>query len=398
MENSRTAETRTWAGLDWVSGSVDLWDLLREVGWGGTVRNILGDEQPRMGFDDLAAHLRGFGPRPKSDADANGELVVGKRAQFIPPDATCLDIAHRAFSYLFADSGLVLAADAAGGAFYAFRWMVTNVWGEPAGMIELGGCMAERKGGRPSLRFELTGLGCSIVEQRGNASADHAEPWCALSAKLTRVGGLLTRVDIAFDDFDGHRNLAMARCMYEIGEFDYRFGGELHRPKYQAFEKSHGGGSSFYVGHSSSERQLRVYEKGKKAGDQESPWVRWEVQMRSSKRRRIALDVLTDPIAYMRGAFAALDFVSSCLQRLAVANEVSKATLKSVRRHVKRQYGTTVYALMQMAPDRESFCDLIETFGRDGVPRWMKAGRLTWADVAGTSQCPDSTEENGNGT
>src|SRR5690606_9225936 len=100
-----------------------------------------------------------------------------------------------------------LADDAAPGKFYAFRWMLTNHSGEPAGMLELGGCLTSRKNGRPSLRFELTGLGCAIVEGRGDASADHAQRWCALRAKLERVEAVLSRADIAFDDFDGKRNL-----------------------------------------------------------------------------------------------------------------------------------------------------------------------------------------------
>lgn len=374
---------RTWAGIDWLAGSVDLWDLLSECGWRGEHTTL----------DGLAAHLRAYGPKKKgTEADENGELVTGKRAPFVPADAVVTSIAQAAFRHLFEGTGLVLASEAGPGSFYAYKYLLTNVWGDVAGMIELGGELTQRKGGRPSLRFELTGNGCGLFEHRGDPSADHAQRWCALRAKLERVGTMLTRVDIAYDDFDGVRNLALARCMYEVGEFDYTFAGERHRPQYKAFDASKGG-NTFYVGNSTSEKQLRVYEKGKQLGDEDSSWVRWELQMRSSTRKRITLDVLSDPMAYMRGAFQCLDFVASCMARLEVAGEVTKATAKSVLRHVKRQYGPTIFQLVRLAPSPEHLHQLITALAVDKVPRWAKTGRLTWADVPGLINGPDDDNE-----
>ncbi|MDI9239858.1 replication initiation factor domain-containing protein [Lysobacter sp. LF1] len=398
LEHARTTSSRTWAGLDWLAGSVDLWSLIEEMDWRSRAPSIDGFETDVTTFEGLAAHLRAYGPKRKRDDDhtADGELVVGKRNPFVPADGIVISLVQAAFCYFFAGTGLVLAAEAAPGSFYAYRFMLHNVFGDNAGMIEIGGELTQRKGGRPSLRFELTGLGCALYEQRGDACADHAQRWLALRAKLASIDTLLSRTDIAFDDFDGTRNLALARCMYELGEFDYRFAGERKRPEAKGFEDyGSGKGSTFYVGHSSSEKQLRVYEKGKKAGDPDSPWVRWEVQLKGSTRRRVSLDVLSDPMAYMRGAFACLDFVSSCVQRLVVANEVSKATLKSIKRHVKRMYGASLYQFVRLAPSAEALLDLIEMISTDKVPRWMKnAGRLTWADVSGIDQCPDSMENN----
>src|SRR5690606_19625892 len=165
---------------------------------------------------------------------------------FVPPPSIVQDIARAAFDHLFAGTGLVLSKEARGGKFYAFRWMVTNVFDEPAGMIEMGGSLTLRKGGRPSLRFELTGLGCAIFEERG-ASADHAERWCAFAAKLRRLRASLSRVDVAYDDFDGERSLEHARTLWEIGEFDYKFAGEMHRPKARSMlDHGSGKGSTFY--------------------------------------------------------------------------------------------------------------------------------------------------------
>jgi hypothetical protein len=43
-----------------------------------------------------------------------------------------------------------------------------------------------------------------------------------------------------------------------------------------------GDGKTFYVGDKKSEKQLRVYEKGREQGDRNSPRVRYEAQFRNS--------------------------------------------------------------------------------------------------------------------
>lgn len=399
LERAKQPEPGTWCGIDWVAGSCDLLKLLDQHGW-DEVRTPGNWERGVLDDDTLAAVLSAYGPRPKpkgAEADADpdtGELVAGRNYVFVPPPPGVEAVARSVFAYLFAGTGLVLAKDATPGKFYAFRWMLRNVWDQPAGMIELGGCLTKRKGGRPSVRFELTGMGCAILEQRGDVSADHAERWCAFATQLRHVDALLSRVDVAFDDFSGQRAIAHAKAMYETGEFDYRFAGELHRPKAKGFDDyGSGDGSTFYVGHSSSEKQLRVYEKGKQLGDRESPWVRWEMQMRGSTRKRLALDVLRTPQDYMRGAYQCLDFVSSCMARLEVTKQATKACIKSVLRHAKRMYGATFNQLRLIAPDGQSWAELIETLSVDTVPRWAKTGRLTWADVLGLDEGPRQPEE-----
>lgn len=378
---------RTWAGVDWVAGSCDLLDLLEAQGWDGE------DDWSGPGLSEL---LESFGPRKRTkgeEADANGELVTGKVAVFVPPPAIVQEMAQEAFAYLFAGSGLVLSREARAGKFYAFRWMVTNVFDEPAGMIEMGGQLTLRKGGRPSVRFELTGLGSAIFEGRADASADHAQPWCAFAAKLQRVRAQLSRVDIAYDDFDGVRSLALARTMWQVGEFDYRFAGEMHRPKARSLDDHGSGeGSTFYVGHSTSEKQLRVYEKGKQLGDKESLWTRWELQMRSSTRRALSVQVLIDPLEFMRGAFACLEWVSSCMQRLEVTREATKACVKSAMRHAKRMFGATYRHLHRLAPDEAELYRLMEFLGEERMPRWAKTGRIRWDDVAALITVPPNQE------
>ncbi|MCD9096531.1 replication initiation factor domain-containing protein [Luteimonas fraxinea] len=396
LSRAVSAPSRTWAGIDWLAGSVDLGELLDESGWWGRGQCLDGSDASMASLEPLSAYLAAFGPRPKpkAGADENGEVVTGERVPFVPPCSIVRSIASAAFRYLFEGSGLVLSVDAGPGSFYAYKFLLTNVHGDFAGSIELGGMLTIRKGGRPSLRFELTGQGCSLYEHRGDASADHAQRWCALRAQLERVGTMLTRVDTAFDDFDGKRSLAHARCMWEVGEFDYTFGGERHRPQAKEFNDCGSRkGSTFYVGNSTSEKQLRVYQKGRQLGDPDSPWVRWELQFKSSSRKRITLDVLSDPMSFMRGAFECLDFIASCMARFEVQDEVSKATAKSVMRHGKRMFGRTWGAIFRLAPDPESLFLVMQAMSDDRPPNWQKTGRLTWADVPGLIPSPDTDEE-----
>ncbi len=385
LANVRESVQRTWAGIDWVAGSVDLWEFLQEAGWLGECTML----------DGLAEHLRAYGPKKKiREADENGELITGERQVFVPPGDVERSIVKKAFAWLFEGCGLVLATDAGPSSFYAYRWVLTNVFGDHAGMIELGGELTQRKNGHPSLRFELTGLGCQLFELRGDMSADHAQRWCALRAKLERVDAQLSRVDIAYDDFDGQKGLELAKCMYDLGEFDYKFGGAMKRPQAKGFEDyGSNKGCTFYVGNSTSEKQLRVYEKGKQLGDPDSPWVRWELQLRGSTRKRMALDVLVKPMDYMRGAFACLDFVSSCMARLVVTKEATKATFKSVLRHVKRQYGPFMNYLRVVSDDPEMLQRVVEALGTDKVPKWARKGRLDREDALAFIQVPVSNEE-----
>ncbi len=400
-ELRRAAEStsRTWAGIDWIAGSVDLWDLLDAAGWLSKAPNVCGDLGDLVSYDGLATYLRAFGPKPREKAAAGegGELLTAERVPFVPADQVITSIAQAAFQHLFAGCGLTMSKDAGPGQFYAYKFILTNVWGDFAGSIEVGGQLAQRKGGIPTLRIELTGLGCALFEHRGDPGVDGQERWSGLALKLQQCGAQLTRVDTAFDDFDGVRNLALVRCMYEVGEFDYSFGGERKRPKRREFITS-GDGDTFYVGQSKSEKQLRVYEKGKQLGDLDSPWVRWELQFRSSTKKRIALDVLIRPLDYMRGAFQCLDFVASCMARLAVTEEATKATFKSVMRHAKRMYGASIDQIFRLAPSSDDALRLIETLRRDKVPRWAKTARVNWAHVSAELDCPDDdNEENSHG-
>ncbi|TWQ31919.1 replication initiation factor domain-containing protein, partial [Xanthomonas vasicola] len=172
------------------------------------------------------------------------------------------------------------------------------------GIIEFGGEECRRKDGTYTARIELTGTGCGMVSA---ARCGHAKRWLELRAKLESCAGRLTRVDTAADDLLGKYPLKLAQTWYSSGEFDNRG----QRPKAQLIDDyDSGDGKTLYVGTKKSEKQLRVYEKGREQGDKESPWVRYEAQFKASNRKDLSLDILRDPAGYLLGAYPVLHFLN----------------------------------------------------------------------------------------
>ena len=327
---SRSESPRSLVLVDWVSASVDLGALLLEFG------------------EPLTWELLN---------DANGQ-------GFHAPE-----IAHYIFHYLLKDSGVVLNPEPKRGSFYKWRFDVTTPIGAKCGQIEFGGPHTMRADGTPTARIELTGEGCRRIEQAaGDARSDHAKRWLLLQAKLASVGGRLSRCDCAFDDLDGLHTLAFAFKLWASGKFNAR--GQT--PDCQQVSDAKGrSGDTLYIGSRTSEKFLRVYEKGKEQGDEASPWVRWEVQFRASSRRDLPLEMLTEPGAAIRGAYPFLEFVCDEQLPRAIAEASADATLKTALRHFRHQYGAAVNFLAQALPDDVALGEFLrQNVARPKLPKW----------------------------
>lgn len=156
--------------------------------------------------------------------------------------------------------------------------------------------------------ISLTGKGCSLIDFE------------LLHNEIKNFPNIrITRVDFAFDDYEGRFSVPVARKMYENRAFSS--GGRY--PEYQYFEggcledrgnKRRGKlkntrGSTFNVGKRENGKMIRIYEKGKQLGDKLSKWVRWEVELRSSNRE-IPLWVMLKPADYFAAAYPATAFIS----------------------------------------------------------------------------------------
>ncbi|KGT50282.1 replication initiation factor domain-containing protein [Xanthomonas phaseoli pv. phaseoli] len=341
----RNADGTLTVVIDWFSASVDLFAVLREVGY--------------LDRDD-AEEVRQW-----MEADAANARVI----------------ALHVFTFFFAGLGMELDTQAGPGRFYAWRVRVLDRDGKHVGLIELGGDNCRRADGTYTARVELTGTGCAMVSA---ARCGHAKRWLELQAKLESCAGRLTRCDIAADDLIGAYPIRLAQTWYASGDFDNRG----QRPKAQLIDDyDSGDGKTLYVGSKKAEKQLRVYEKGREQGDKESPWVRYEGQFRASVRKELPLDMLRDPAGYLLGAYPVLRFLRCVATRIEITKAAIDATWKSARRNVKRQYGATLNFIVRQCKTPEALFAVINTCTSNKLPAWATQEAADhWPEIAGVNR------------
>jgi len=148
-------------------------------------------------------------------------------------------------------------------------------------------------------------------------SACHQIPdWFRLIQFLRdELGGRVTRLDCAVDDFDGRHTVDEAVEMYRADRFNA--GGRRPRIKQSGnWLEPDGSGRTFYVGSRKNGKLLRVYEKGMEVGIPWHPWVRWEVEWHN-KDRIVPWEAIFEPGKYVAGAYPkALAWVSEEQSRI----------------------------------------------------------------------------------
>lgn len=147
--------------------------------------------------------------------------------------------------------------------------------------------------GSGSVHFILSGTGCRFLERNGI-------DWFAFLASVYRMGGHLTRLDLAFDDlvFTGMPlfTLDQLRIYLKKGFYRTRFrSAHISEELVLQGDVPVSGGLSIYFGSSSSRIRFRVYEKhlerlakGYALVDGLLCWNRFEVQMRDERANRAA--------------------------------------------------------------------------------------------------------------
>ncbi|MCC8363259.1 replication initiation factor domain-containing protein [Lysobacter sp. A6] len=333
------------------------------------------EEGIAVGFDWIAFSVDLFAAARETGAEFDGGLATA--TDITISAETALRFAQYVFGFYLGGCGMVLSDDVRGGRFYAWRIAIQDgISGDFCGVVELGGAHTLRRDGTVTCRLELSGDGCRRCDGAGDG---HAKRWLALRAKLESTGGRLTRLDVCADDTQGLYPVRLARQWWDEGEFDNRG----QRPKARLYDDlGSGAGKTFYVGSPSSERQLRVYEKGREMGDPSSEWVRYEAQFRASSRKDLPLDMLRDPSAYLLGAYPVLRFLQACALRIDVTKESAKATWKSVRRHLKRQYGNTFNFIALNVPDNEALGRVIRSLTGNKLPPWSsESAAKLWPEI-----------------
>jgi phage replication initiation protein len=241
-----------------------------------------------------------------------------------------------------------------------------------AGFVAFGGnnqvvnYKGEKETRHERIQVYISGEGCRQVPS-------WEKVYKALSG-LTEFNPKITRIDIAFDDLKGKRDVDYARDSYRAG----LFAGNGRPPKGQFIDDmGSSDGRTFYVGSRDSGRYLRVYEKGRQLGDKSSEWVRWEVEL-SAKQCDIPLRALVDYRSYLAGSYPCLDWIDTAKLTIESKKKREQIEFQHLVSHGRRAYGSLVNYMMikrGMTPDQ-----VVAALVREGLP-----GRLVW-----TSQEPES--------
>lgn len=170
--------------------------------------------------------------------------------------------------------------------FYKVSCFIHGPDGKVVGRIGVGG-------NGDTWCVSLSGAGCALVKNWHHT---------VIQARLLQAH--LSRVDVAFDDFDGliFGSIHDVNQLAKSGAFNARTG----KPAATRFFDDHGkgGGCTVYVG-KRGRKQLCVYEKGKQLKAEESPWIRCELRLWAADSV-IPLEVLERPHEFLRGSYELL--------------------------------------------------------------------------------------------
>jgi phage replication initiation protein len=225
--------------------------------------------------------------------------------------------------------------------------------GEMVGKIGVGG-------NRNTVCVSLSGAGTRWVKD-----------WARVQRAVGDLGGRITRCDLAFDDYEG-KIFDVHDMRERAARKEFMQGGTP--PKWRFLDD--GGndtGCTLYVG-TKGHKELCIYEKGKQLKHIGSKWVRAEVRL-YAKHGIVSLDVLTDPLAFLRGAYDVLelllaDVARDACTRIKTQRKTVEATGEALVRYMRRQIGPSLNLLF------EAFGGSAEDFIRDRILREGSPGRF----------------------
>ena len=233
------------------------------------------------------------------------------------------------------------------------RGMGSNGWshsyqlGQTKGLFAIGG----QKG---KAWVSLPGQACSLIS---NSS------WITLAELLQYYGAKITRWDGAVDNYNGEYSVDYAVELFKQGKFITKG----NKPKCRIdgdWIEPNGSGRTLYIGKPESGKILRIYEKGKQLGDQNSPWVRWELQL-GCKDREIPFKVLVQPGQYVAGSYECMSWVHEESSRVETAKNTAKISYDHMVKHASRGYGKLIAVMLEVEGSAEK---VVEMLIREGIP------------------------------
>lgn len=205
-----------------------------------------------------------------------------------------------------------------------------------------------------TISITITGTGCTFGRLGWEG---HLNAWLNMYAPSAKI----TRVDLAHDDFIGEYDIDFFDSQDNLGGFCSP--GSGRRPNVENrgnWKRPNNKGRSLYIGSPSSAKLTRIYEKGKQLGDSESPWVRSEVQFRSSGFV-IDFDVLNNPSNYFLASYPCFGVFNpdALPQRFEVIEREQLITFEQALEITKTQFGRYIHFFRSVFGDDKQTLDIL---------------------------------------
>lgn len=170
----------------------------------------------------------------------------------------------------------------------------------------------------------------------------------------------ITRIDLAYDSLDKtFLTVDLFDQIHSKGGFNK--GGRNPEIEYRGnWKKPNGKGRTLYIGSRQSSKFCRIYEKGKQLGDQDSIWLRIEVEFKS-RDIYIPLNVLLNPTDYMVAAYPCFYLIEedTPLDKYEVREKNELITFAQAIRLVQRQYGRYIHFFRECFGDDKILLDIL---------------------------------------
>ena len=197
--------------------------------------------------------------------------------------------------------------------------------------------------------------------------------WLEVFAPFAKI----TRIDLAHDFINGEFTPDQAKTAWESGGFDNK--GQRPRARLHGYDwlDDKRTGKTFYVGTPNSSRMVRVYDKGCEQGDNSSPWVRFELQLRN-RDYIIPHDILISAGSYLTAAYPICqDLFSRFREQLKKAERIKKTemiNLEHVLKYASQACSPCINALEQFGFDDEEIKFLLKG-GKTKLPKRLGADK-----------------------
>ena len=217
-------------------------------------------------------------------------------------------------------------------------------------------------------RLDLSGTACGLVKE-----------WTAVQDFCSSLALYkLTRVDLAVDCLAGEFGVDDAVEWFHAGEF--HAGGRRPRHSTPGDWLDPHYGRTLEIGRRENGKMLRAYEKGRQLGDSESPWTRFEVELRNIDRD-IPLDVLTERDKYFTGAYKCLArILEAAAERIRTHQKEGEISLEKLTVYARSAYGQLLHVLRL----KLSAAEVLDELSRPGVPKRLEKASLAGFNLTGS--------------